>query len=322
MPSTTAHSPATRSKDIHDAKVSKGVSGVAGVGITFVVAATVFGGVRIVVRRRNRAGTAGRPSRSPRRSPGVAPGHHRPLFVDRPSPVHALPPQCKLVATFAFVCAVVVTPRTAFWAFVAYAAVLAGVAVVARIPPGVLFRRFAIELPFVAFAVLMPFVGAGARTDVLGMSLSVEGLWGAWNILVKGTLGVAATGILVSTTEVRDLLVGLDRLHVPRAITGIAGFMVRYGEVIAGELRAMHVARISRGHDPGWIWQVRAVAASAGTLFIRSYERGERVYLAMASRGYGAPLAHEHAPAGSRTWARALSIPVVAALVALLAVVS
>ena len=25
--------------------------------------------------------------------------------------------------------------------------------------------------------------------DVLGLSLSVEGLWGAWNILVKATIG-------------------------------------------------------------------------------------------------------------------------------------
>ena len=91
--------------------------------------------------------------------------------------------------------------------------------------------------------------------------------------------------MLVATTDVRDLLQALDRLHVPRAFTAITGFMIRYGEVIVGDLRQMRVARISRGHDPRWIWQARAVAANAGTLFIRSYERGERVYLAMASRG-------------------------------------
>ena len=148
-------------------------------------------------------------------------------------------------------------------------------------------RRLAIELPFVAFAVLLPVIGTSPHTEVLGMSLSVPGLWGAWNILIKGTLGVAATGLLVATTDVRDLLQALDRLHVPRAFTAITGFMIRYVEVITGELRQMRVARISRGHDPRWIWQARAVAATAGTLFIRSYERGERVYLAMASRGYG-----------------------------------
>jgi len=159
-------------------------------------------------------------------------------------------------------------------AYVEVISILAVVVTVAQLPFEALARRLVIEVPFLAFAVLMPIVGGSPHTYVLGISLSVPGLWGAWNILVKGTLGVAATGILVATTEVRDLLSALDRLHVPRAFTAIASFMIRYSEVIAGELRAMHTARISRGHDPRWIWQARAVAATAGTLFIRSYERG------------------------------------------------
>ena len=118
------------------------------------------------------------------------------------------------------------------------------------------------------------------------MSLSVAGLWGAWNIVVKGTLGVAASIVLASTTTVPELLRGLDRLRMPKVITGIMGFMIRYGEVITDELRRMKVARQSRGYDPRWIWQARAVAASAGALFIRSFERGERVHVAMLARGY------------------------------------
>ena len=172
-----------------------------------------------------------------------------------------------------------------------------------------------IELPFVAFAVFLPVLGASPHTEVLGVSLSVPGLWGAWNVLVKGTLGVAATGLLVATTDVRGLLQGLDRLHVPKTFTAIAGSMIRYGEVIAGELRQMRVARISRGHDPRWIWQARAVAATAGTLFIRSYERGERVYLAMTSRGYGTRVEVVSARAPTRDWIIALSLPAVGILV-------
>ena len=246
-------------------------------------------------------------------------GQHRPLFVARISPVHALAPECKLVATVAFVFAVVATPRDAFWAFGVYATLLVVTAWVARIPFSVFARRLAIELPFVAFALLLPVIGTSPHTEVLGMSLSVPGLWGAWNILIKGTLGVAATGLLVATTDVRDLLQALDRLHVPRAFTAITGFMIRYVEVITGELRQMRIARISRGHDPRWIWQARAVAATAGTLFIRSYERGERVYLAMASRGYGGEVAMERVHAPTRDWVVALSLPAVGALIAVVA---
>jgi cobalt/nickel transport system permease protein len=249
----------------------------------------------------------------------VGGGLHRPLYVRRASPVHALAPECKIVATVAFVFAVVATPRDAIWAFGLYAAIVAGLAWLAQIPVSVFARRLAIELPFVAFAVLLPIVGTGPHTEVLGVSLSVPGLWGAWNILMKGTLGVAATGILVTTTDVRDLLQGLDRLHVPKAFTAITSFMIRYAEVVAGELRAMRIARVSRGHDPRWIWQARAVAATAGTLFIRSYERGERVYLAMASRGYGNEVPTTTVRAPVSDWLLAFSVPVIAAVVVVVA---
>ena len=105
-----------------------------------------------------------------------------------------------------------------------------------------------------------------------GFNLSADGLLAAWNIIAKATIGLSVSVVLASTTQMADLLRGLDRLHVPRVITAIAGFMVRYLDVITGEMRRMKIARESRGYDPRWLWQVRALASSAGTLFIRSFE--------------------------------------------------
>jgi cobalt/nickel transport system permease protein len=226
-------------------------------------------------------------------------------------------PQCKIVAALLFVFAVVATPREAFWAFGLYAIMLMMLAKVAGIPLRFIARRLVIEIPFVVFAVLMPFFGSGEKVEVLGLSLYVSGLWAAWNILAKATLGFATTIILGATTPVADLLHGLDHLKIPRAFTSIAAFMVRYLDVISSEMQRMKVARESRGYDPRWIWQARALAASAGALFIRSLERGERVYLAMLSRGYegSVPLFHEGA-ASRRQWAAALTLPAAAALVA------
>jgi cobalt/nickel transport system permease protein len=244
------------------------------------------------------------------------------LYVDRASAVHSLPPQCKLLATVVFVGAVVLTPREAWWAFAAHAAVVVVVAAAARVPASALARRLRFELPFVLFAVFLPIVGAGRRVDVLGASLSVAGLWGAWNILIKGTLGVAATGVLVATTPVPDVLAGLERLRVPRVFVAITGSMIRYGEVIAGELHRMRIARLSRAHDPRWIWQARAVAAGAGALFVRSYERGERVYVAMQSRGFDGSLpVLDDRPAPRASWLGALIPSALSALVAVVAVV-
>lgn len=176
-------------------------------------------------------------------------GHAHRLYRHGHSRVHGLPPHTKLAAVFAFVVVVVSTPREAMWAFGLYAVLLAFVARHARVPAGFLLKRLLIEVPFVAFAVLMPFVAEGEQVDVLGLSLSVNGLWGAWNVLAKGTLGVAASVLLASTTELRELLLGLQRLRLPPLLVQIASFMIRYGDVIADEMRRMRIARESRGFE-------------------------------------------------------------------------
>ncbi len=243
-------------------------------------------------------------------------GHVHALFVPGSSRLHRMAPQCKVATSFLFVVAVVATPREAIWAFAAYAAVLVALIAAAGLPGGVVARRLLIELPFVAFALFLPFVGQGPMVEVAGRSLSVEGLWGAWNILVKGTLGTAASIILAATTAVPELLGGLERLGLPRVITAIAGFMVRYLDVTVDEARRMAIARRSRGHDPRWLWQARATAASAGTLFIRSFERGERVHLAMVSRGYDGTLpSFGAAPAARSDWAGAMAVATTAAAI-------
>ena len=92
--------------------------------------------------------------------------------------------------------------------------------------------------------------------------------------------------MLAATTTPADLLRGLERLRVPKVLVSIAGFMVRYLTILTGEAERMRVARQSRGYEPRWLWQAGAMGASVGTLFVRAYERGERVHLAMCSRGY------------------------------------
>ena len=126
----------------------------------------------------------------------MAGGQSHRLFEPGCSAVHRIAPECKVAATVAFVLAVVATPREAIWAFGLDAAIIVGVAVMAGIPLTRLARRLVIELPFLAFALFLPFVGGGDQVDVGPLSLSVAGLWGAWNIVIKGTLGVAATAVL------------------------------------------------------------------------------------------------------------------------------
>ncbi len=243
--------------------------------------------------------------------------HASTLHVPGDSSVHRLSPQCKIAAAVSFIFIVVATPREQFWAFGVYALALIAVAMVARLPLGLVGRRLAIDTPFLAFAVLLPFFAGGDQIGDGWRSLSVDGLWAAWNIIAKGTLGVTTSVILTGTTSLPSLISGLERLHAPRAFTAITSFMVRYAEVIAGEMHRMKIGRESRGHDPRWIWQIRAIAHSAGTLFVRSYERGERVHLAMLSRGFDGSMPRlADAAATRREWVRAIALPAGAFVVA------
>jgi cobalt/nickel transport system permease protein len=250
----------------------------------------------------------------------VSGGHAHALYFRGDSAIHSLRPECKLLAQVLFVFAVVATPKESVWAFGVYAAMLVALAGVAGLPFRFVIKRMGIETPFLIFALLMPFFGHGDQVSVLGIPMYVSGLWSAWNILIKGTLGLLATIVVSATTPMADLLRGLERLHLPRAFTSIAGFMVRYLDVIAGEAQRMRVARESRGYDPRWIWQVRAFAASAGSLFIRSFERGERVHLAMLSRGYTGSLPEwGTAGASAGMWIGSLAVPAAAAAIATVA---
>ena len=226
----------------------------------------------------------------------------------------------KVVALLVFVLAVVAMPREAFWAFFLAGCLLFGVMIVAELPAGFVARRMIVEIPILIFALMLPFFGQGETTEVLGLTLSVEGLWGAWTILATATLGVGASIVVSATTTIPDMLRGLDRIRVPRVLTAIAGFMVRYLDIVAGEFSRRRVAMAARGYEPRWLWQNGPLAHSAGSLFIRSFERGERVHQAMVARGFAGRMpVFGDRPATTREWWIGLSVPLVAVLLALLA---
>ena len=236
------------------------------------------------------------------------------LLIAADTPVHRLAPQCKVAATALFVFAVACTPREVYWPYLWYLLLLCTVAAVAALPPLILLRRLLVEVPFLLFVLALPVVGAPPQLTLLGTDLSVPGLHAAAAIALKATFGLLTTAILAATTPLPEIITGLERLRVPRVFTAVAAFMVRYTDVLLGELARMRTAAACRGGNPRWLWQIRDVTAGLGALVVRSFERGERVYLAMASRGYtGAlPPTLTGAAASRLAWAAALALPLLA----------
>ena len=238
---------------------------------------------------------------------------HR-LYLPGSSPVHRVPAEVKIVCAVVAVFAVVATPRELFWPFAVYAAGLFALWRSAGIPLRWIAPRLLIELPFVVLAVLLPFAAGEPRTTFLGISLSTTGLYAAWGIIAKGTVGVAISLTLAATTNIRELPGGLSRLRVPAMVVTIVVLMLRYVDVIADEAARMRLARISRGDDPRTIRQIGATARGVGSLFLRSYERGERVHLAMLSRGFtGVITEFGTEPATRRQWSLGVT-PAVSAI--------
>ncbi|NBP12071.1 MAG: cobalt ECF transporter T component CbiQ [Actinobacteria bacterium] len=195
-------------------------------------------------------------------------------------------PEIKLISTLLFLLIAVATPFSNIPAYCAYFSIIWLALILAKIPPLTVVKRSLIEIPFIAFALLMPFFGQGERVEFLGLLLYQEGIEAGVGIIAKATLGVLTAILLSATTTAREILRGLEILKLPTLLVQIASFMLRYLNVVTDEMERMRVARASRGFQETGIKHWKVLANSAGALFIRSYERGERVHLAMLSRGY------------------------------------
>lgn len=243
-------------------------------------------------------------------------GHTAHLHVEGGSPLHVLPPHAKLVGLVAFVLLTVSVPSGAHAALLALLVLAAAVLASARVPARHVLPRLAVEAPFAVFALLLPFVAVGPRIDLGPLRVSEAGLEAAVALLLKGTVGVLAAVTFAVTTRPRDLVRALQHLRVPDPLVLIASFMVRYVDVVADQLRRMRVARASRGFTPRSVRAWPALASGTGALFIRSYERGERVHLAMLSRGWAGRMpVTDPLRASAPQWALALAPAALAALV-------
>jgi cobalt/nickel transport system permease protein len=213
---------------------------------------------------------------------------------DPSSRVHRLDPRAKLVGLLGVTVVAVTTSLAAWPVWVACAAVLVAVAALARVGPRLIWRRARLILPLVLFVgAFVPFARGGEVVASLGpFDVTREGLEVWVSASVKATIGTVAAVLLGATTAYPQVLRGLEALRVPRTLTLIAAFMYRYLFVIVDEVQRMRAARDARGYRPRSMLGAGAVGRIASALFLRSHARGERVYLAMLSRGYDGRMRH------------------------------
>ena len=208
------------------------------------------------------------------------------------SPVHRLDARVKIIVFFTFIVIGVSAPPPSFLLFSLLAMILIGIALSARLPLGHLLKKVIVILPFLfVVTISIPFMkkdglGGGYNLGLGTLSVSQSGLWILWNVVVKSCLGVFSMILLSSTTSFPQLIKGMERLGSPKIFTMLTSFMYRYSFILIDEIYRMKRARDSRCFGRRWFWQTKVIGHMIGTLFLRSFHRGERVYLAMLSRGY------------------------------------
>jgi cobalt/nickel transport system permease protein len=236
---------------------------------------------------------------------------------DPSSLVHRLDPRAKLLGLASVTLVAVSTPLRAWPAFLACLVVLAAVALVGRVSPGVLWSRARIVLPLVLFvAVFVPFVRGGAQVSLGPVSVSEAGLATLAAVSAKATIGTLSAVLLGATTSFPDVLHGLERMRAPRLLVLIAGFMYRYLFVIVDETRRMRTALAARAYRPRHVLEAAAIGRVVISMFLRTFDRGERVYVAMLARGYGGTM-----PRLDSLALRRMDVVFLGGLVALLGVV-
>jgi len=207
--------------------------------------------------------------------------HHVVLeqWTRRSSPLHALDPRCKLLATLVLLVALGSVPALAPIEAAAYAGFLAAAVRLARLPAAGVAVRAAAVLPFSAFVALFSFLdGQTGR---------------AASLLLKSYFSAAGALVLVGTTPLPELLHGLERLGTPRMFVLVVQFLYRYLFVISEQGQHMRQAAAGRGGfalAPRRV-RLRAAAGAVAVLFARSYRRAEAIHRAMLARGFQGRLA-------------------------------
>jgi len=206
--------------------------------------------------------------------------------------IHKLDPRTKLVTTFAFLLAVVITPVNRWQAFVLYFILVAGLIVLSRLPLVYVLKRSSVIVPFVLLiAIFNLFLKQGEEIGGFNVllwrvSITREGLFIFCNVMLKAWLSILSLILLSSTTPLTKLLRGMERLALPKVMVMILSFMYRYIFVLTDEVMRMKQARDSRNFGGKGLWQIKTIGNMIGTVFVRSYERAERVYAAMVARGF------------------------------------
>ena len=213
--------------------------------------------------------------------------HH--LSLHSKSQLHELSPQLKILSTLLIVISIAFSKIINPFQIISHAVIVFLIIRFSNIPLKTYLKRLTLDIPFILFALFLPFLSSG-NNDMVFTLFTFEiyrtGLLEMFAILFKATAGLSMGIVLTATTTNIELIYGLQKLKVPPIIIAIMSFSIRYIDVFIDEFKRVKISMQSRGYIEKGIKTLLPIAYASGAMLIRGYERGERVYLSMISRGF------------------------------------
>jgi len=227
-------------------------------------------------------------------------------YLPTNSLVHQLDGRVKFILALAFILTCSLTPISAWAVYILLFALILSVEVLSMLGVGYVLKRASMALPFVLAALPVIFTTRGAELFSLPIGTwtliaSVEGLERFISIALKSWLSVQAAIVMAACTPFPELLQAMRAVRIPRLLVAMFGLTWRYLFVLVDEALRLMRGRASRsGVNPaietgtrsksreggGIIWRAHVVGGMAGSLFLRGFERSDRIYTSMLSRGY------------------------------------
>ena len=215
--------------------------------------------------------------------------------------LHKADARLKLVLTLAFIFSLSALPPGSWWAFGIMFTGLWVLVLASRISVVGLLKRTLLAAPFILIALPIVFTRPEpyfwqAAVGPLQLHASYDGFEFFLTTLIRSWISVTAALLLTITTPFQALLDGLRFLRIPRVLVSIVSFMYRYLFVLVDEVLRLLRARSARSATVGLktggtiSWRARVTGQMAASLFLRTYDRSDRIYMAMLARGYdGSP---------------------------------
>jgi len=218
-------------------------------------------------------------------------------YRPRSSPIHRLDGRVKFVLTLAFILTTSLLPTGAWVSYGTLFGLILLVEFLSALGVGYVLKRSALAFPFVLAALPVIFTVKGPILAHLpfGLVISGMGLERFASIALKSWLSVQAAVVLAASTQFPELLVAMRAVHLPRLLVALFGLMWRYLFVFADEVLRLTRARAARSGQSelpdaktggSVAWRARVTGGMAGNLFLRAFERSDRIYMAMLARGY------------------------------------